>query len=324
MAKPKSSSSKNGQSSPSASDNPLSSTYSNASSIYTSSSNANSNGSQHLPQHIYYKTDLRREPSAASLTPPTTISMPIPPLPQRQHNPSMTSPVAGSGALSSPSNPGSFPPNSVYLEAISNSQRERELRERDFRSFSYNSADHQENPLLNNNSTMNSDHTSTPPYNPHQSVVSTSSSIASFHSSTSHASAAATERAANNPYSPSRNSSSSSHSSLQSFQPSHSAQTSSATQLSPVSSIRTVNQTTPSKKAKSIISRASMASIQSNSSTRSSLYDESSSTPSSNISSKKVEQISIPRPKDDAEIDRMFLELMVCFALRKKNILQEV
>lgn len=97
MAKPKSSSSKNGQSSPSASDNPLSSTYSNASSIYTSSSNANSNGSQHLPQHIYYKTDLRREPSAASLTPPTTISMPIPPLPQRQHNPSMTSPVAGSG-----------------------------------------------------------------------------------------------------------------------------------------------------------------------------------------------------------------------------------
>lgn len=42
------------------------------------------------------------------------------------------------------------------------------------------------------------------------------------------------------------------------------------------------------EKGKSIISRASMASIQSNSSTRSSLYDESSSTPSSNISSKKL------------------------------------
>lgn len=291
MAKQKPSSSHHASSN--SANNPLTTTYSNASSIHPTSSNTS-----HLPQHIYFNPDLRRDTSN-SLTPPTTISMPIPPLPQRHHATPATS-TTGSGGLNQLS-AGSNPTHNAYRETMSNPQRE---RDRDFRSFSYNSVDHQENPLPSNSTAYNGS-------NPHHSMISTNSSIASSQSYLSQASSAAAERAANNPNSPSRSSSSSSHSSFQSYQPSHTVQTSSATQLSPVSSARSANQAPYDKKPKSLISRTSMTSIQSSSSSvRSSVYDDNISFPTL---AKKAEHTSIQRPKDDAEVEKMFVDLMVRF-----------
>lgn len=302
MAKGKSPSNSHNSSTNNSSSN-LTPTYSNASVNSTTGSGIQ----PHLPQHIYYNPDLRREPSSASLTPPTTISMPIPPLPPRQHSiPQSTTTTPATNQHG----------NNVYRDALANSQREREQqkdgRDRDFRSFSpysnQSAPDYHDNPLTSSisSSSTASYQSSTNPYI--LSSSNTSSNGSNNNSAVTQASAAALERGVmHHPQTPSRSSSSSSHSSQQSYQPSHSVQASTTSQISPVSSIRSIIQ--PEKKAKSLISRSSINSIQSTSSARSSMYDDTGSASSS--SSKKAVNISIERPKDDAEIERMFISLMV-------------
>lgn len=282
---------------------------SNAQATHPHPNSTSNHGSHNLPQHIYYTPDPRRETSSASLTPPTTISMPIPPLPQRQHASSSTSPaITGLGISTSQPSSASHSSNSTHRDSTSHTHRGRELRDRDFRSFSYNSPDYQDNPLPSNtiSNIPNTHNTNT--YNLHQSMVSNSPPIGFLQSATSHASAAATERFANHPNPSSRSSSSGSQTSLPPYQISHSAQGSNATLVSSSSSVRAPSHISE-KKSKNLMSRASMASIQSSSTIRNSIYDD---TLSIAPSSKKTEQITIQRPKDDKEVDRMFVELMVC------------
>lgn len=338
MAKHKSSGSSNqgghSNNNPSHSQNNLTPSFSNASTIHPvntgSSTISTASTHHHLPQHIYHNPDGRKDHPSNSLTPPTTISGPIPPLPQRQHS------------------------NHMYRDALANSHRERERDNRDFRtqpspqsfappiSTGYHPRDQEYQSMESSLSASSPISPSITSYNPY--LSSSSNPTIQPHSSSqphSHSSYHQQQHqqmpSPNSPYSSTNNPQLpiSTGTNLSSSQPlstilsavqnhaqspsrsSSSSSSHSSTQLSPVSSIRSSMhtiadpQSPSSNSTRNILPRPPSNISAPSPSVRSSIisvFDDNASI----MSSKKSEVVNIQRPKDDAEIESMFIDLMVC------------
>lgn len=267
-------------------------------SAYSNTNNvrSTSGGSHHHSQHTHYNPEALREPSSVPLTPSKTIFNPLPPLPQQKKSyESLIIPAHGPGTVGQSGSATNSSTNGYNQLGI--------ISEGGIRSNPSINSDHHDCSLPTSAASNNTSFST-----PYQSLIPAGFSGPGSQPAIRYPSAAAAERAANNIGASSRSSSSSSQSSQNSYPPFHSLVSSTSTQLSSNPSIRSSNHPHSEKKS-SLISRPSIASFQSHSPTpRASIYDDSIS-----FSSRKSDPISIQRPKDDAEIEKMFIDLMVCF-----------